>query len=73
MSQRFGMADGRCFTLNQSNQLLYEAVAAKFRINPLDSGLLRTTLQSSPVAEQAVTGFVGDQVPSCGIINYVTH
>lgn len=62
MSQRFGMADGRCFTLNQSNQLIYESIARQLNINPLDSRQMRMTLESK------------DPVPlsgaNCGIFNY---
>jgi hypothetical protein len=64
MSQRLGMADGRCLTLNQSNQLLYESIAHKLKVNPLDSGLLRQTLQN-----QDIEYFPSSDVP-CGIINY---
>lgn len=62
MSQRFGMADGRCFTLNQSNQLIYESIARQLNINPLNSREMRMTLESK------------DQVPisgaNCGIFDY---
>lgn len=68
MSQRMGMADGRCLTMNQSNQLLYEAMARKIGVNPLDSGLLRTTLERAD--PDVVQGFVIDAGPACGLINY---
>ena len=68
MSQRMGMADGRCFTMNQSNQLLYEGLAGKVGVNPLDSGLLRTTLERAD--PDVVQGFVPDAGHACGLINY---
>jgi len=63
MSTRFGMADGRCLTLNQANELLYEQVASKLNINPLDSARMRMTLENSDSVP------MGTDWP-CGIINY---
>jgi hypothetical protein len=56
-----GMADGRCLTLNQANQLLYEQVAQKLGVNPLDSARMRVTLENSQEILPAAT---------CGIMNY---
>jgi hypothetical protein len=64
MSTRFGMADGRCFTLNMSNQLTQEDVAKGLGINPLDSGALRLKMQSLE------TMHIPPQTSPCGIINY---
>lgn len=63
MSSRMGMADGRCLTLNQANELLYEQVANTLKINPLDSARMRMTLENSDYVP------MGTDWP-CGIINY---
>lgn len=64
MSTRFGMADGRCLTLNQSNQLLLESIARGLRLSPLDSGSVRMSLQQTEAIQ------IQPQSSPCGIIPY---
>lgn len=65
MSQRLGMADGRCFTISMSNQLLTEEIAKKAGINILDNDKMRKFLQKR---ESVVEPWIPDQ--PCGIRNY---
>lgn len=65
MSQRLGMADGRCFTLSVSNQLLTEEIAKRAGINVLDNDKVRKYLQSS---ENVVEPWIPKE--GCGIRNY---
>ena len=46
MSQRLGMADGRCFTINSSNQLLNNYLMNKNGITYEDNYSYRKLLQS---------------------------
>lgn len=64
MSTRFGMADGRCLTVNESNQLMQENIAKSMGVNPLDSGLFRERLQKI----ESIS--IPPQSSPCGIINY---
>jgi hypothetical protein len=47
MSQRLGMADGRCFTISSSSQLLNNYVMKKQGINMEDNYSYRQFLQKS--------------------------
>jgi len=58
------MADGRCLTINESNQLLQESIAKGMGVNPLDSGLFRERLQ------KVETINIPHQTSPCGVINY---
>ena len=45
MSQRLGMADGRCFTINTSNQLLNDYIMREHGIDYVDNYSYRNLLQ----------------------------
>lgn len=66
MSQRLGMADGRCLTISMSNQLLTEAISKNLGVNVLDSGKLRHVLMSKD-PESLVEAYLPKQ--PCGIRN----
>ena len=46
MSSRYGMADGRCFTVADSSNILYNIVAKSAGTSPMDSSNIRKFLQS---------------------------
>jgi len=46
MSQRLGMADGRCFTLNTSSRLLNNYIMTENNIDYVDNYKYRQLLQS---------------------------
>ena len=64
MSQRLGMADGRCFTINYSNELLTEMIAKNAGLNILDSYKVRQFFQNK---DDIVEPYL--QKGSCGIRN----
>lgn len=45
MSQRIGMADGRCLTFNDSNRILTESMMKNLGLNPSDNNKFRQILQ----------------------------
>ena len=45
MSQRLGMADGRCFTINTSNQLLNDYIMEQNGVDFVDNYTYRNLLQ----------------------------
>ena len=46
MSQRLGMADGRCFTLNTSSRLLNNYIMTENKVDYVDNYKYRQLLQS---------------------------
>lgn len=46
MSSRYGMADGRCFTVSDSSNILYNIIAKSAGKSPMDSSNIRQFLQS---------------------------
>ena len=48
MSQRIGMADGRCITESTSNRLLNDSIMATHKIAVQDNYKYRMFLQSTP-------------------------
>ncbi len=47
MSQRLGMADGRCTTIFESGRLFNDGIYKKLNINPEDNLAYRKAIQSS--------------------------
>ena len=45
MSQRIGMADGRCLTFNLSNRILTENMMLNLGLDPSDNSQFRSILQ----------------------------
>lgn len=71
MSQRLGMADGRCFTINTSNRLFNDFVMRTNGIAYEDNYTYRQFLQKrglKAVADiQAIQGASTDSCQSCDI------
>lgn len=61
MSQRLGMADGRCFTINNASQLYDNYVMSKNNIKFEDNYSFRKLLQ-----EKGPAIFQNEQVTDCG-------
>lgn len=57
MSQRIGMADGRCLTFNQSNRLLTDDLIKSFGLAPENNSGFRQVLQDKG---PDVVGFQND-------------
>ena len=46
MSQRLGMADGRCFTINTASQLFNDYIMNQYGISPVNNYAYRKLLQA---------------------------
>lgn len=57
MSQRIGMADGRCLTFNQSNRLMTDDLIKSFGLAPENNSRFREMLQDKG---PDVVGFQND-------------
>ena len=64
MSQRLGMADGRCFTINNASQLYDNYVMSQNNIKFEDNYSFRKLLQ-----EKGPAIFQSEQVTECGKCN----
>ncbi len=64
MSQRFGMADGRCFTIGTSSRLLNDYMMSTNNIQYQDNYSYRQLLQSQGPA--LIDSFQNAQQPSTG-------
>jgi len=57
MSQRFGMADGRCLTFSESNRILTDKLMASYNLAPQNNAAFRALLQEKG---PDVVGFQSD-------------
>jgi hypothetical protein len=57
MSERFGMADGRCLTFSESNRLLTDKLMASYNLAPQNNAAFRALLQEKG---PDVVGFQSD-------------
>jgi hypothetical protein len=67
MSQRFGMADGRCFTIGTSSRLLNDYVMSSNQIQYQDNYSYRQLLQTQ--GPDLLTGIQNTQQPQPGSAN----
>ena len=71
MSQRLGMADGRCFTINTSSRLTNDYVMTQTGIPYQDNYSFRKFLQANgPKALEIITSQQRDALPPSG--NFVS-
>ena len=65
MSERFGMSDGRCFTIHTASTLLNDKVMEQNNIIPQDNYSFRKLLQKQgPALVQKINNDTG-----CGVCN----
>lgn len=71
MSQRLGMADGRCFTINTSNQLLNDYIMEQNGVDFVDNYTYRNLLQKygpellKTIENKQLTDIPSDNTVSC--------
>ncbi len=63
MSQRLGMADGRCATILDSGRIMNDMILEKNKIEPFDNFSYRMKLQSSSPEEIIAP-------PACQLFSY---
>ena len=66
MSQRLGMADGRCFTINTSSRLLNNYIMTENKVDYVDNYKYRQLLQKQgPAAFKKVLNETNDKCGYC--------
>lgn len=70
MSQRLGMADGRCFTINSASKLVNDYIMNTYGISLADNYAYRQLLQQKgPALIEEIQSIQKSEIPSPNSIN----